>query len=110
MKIAVDAMGGDYAPEAIVEGAVLAAEEYGLSIILTGPEDRVKQELSKYPSASYLDIEVKHASQIVEMHDEPAAILRRKKDSSLHAAIHLVRDGQADAAVSAGNTGAGMAI
>lgn len=110
MKIAVDAMGGDFAPEPIVAGAVQAAEEYGLSIVLTGPEDRIKQELSKHHSASYLDIDVKHASQVVDMHDEPAAILRRKKDSSLHAAINLVRDGQADAAVSAGNTGAGMAI
>jgi glycerol-3-phosphate acyltransferase PlsX len=109
MKIAVDAMGGDYAPEAIIEGAVQAAEEHGLSIILVGQEDLVYKELEKYDTA-YLDIEVIHASQVVDMHDLPSAALRRKKDSSLHVAISLTRDGQADAAVSAGNTGAGMAI
>jgi glycerol-3-phosphate acyltransferase PlsX len=102
-------MGGDFAPEAIVEGAVQAADEYGVSIVLTGQEDRVHAELAKYDT-TLLDIKVKHASQIVDMHDEPAFALRRKRDSSLHGAINLVRDGEADAAVSAGNTGAGMAI
>jgi glycerol-3-phosphate acyltransferase PlsX len=109
MKIAVDAMGGDFAPEAIVEGAVQAADEYGVSIVLIGQEDRIHAELTKHDTA-LLDIKVRHASQIVDMHDEPAFALRRKRDSSLHGAINLVRDGEADAAVSAGNTGAGMAI
>lgn len=109
MKIAVDAMGGDFAPEAIVEGAVQAASEYGVSIVLVGQEERIQAELAKYDTA-LLNIKVRHASQIVDMHDEPAFALRRKRDSSLHGAIHLVRDGEADAAVSAGNTGAGMAI
>jgi len=109
MKIAVDAMGGDFAPEAIVEGAIQAADEYGVSIVLVGQEDRVHAELAKYDTA-LLNIKVRHASQIVDMHDEPAFALRRKRDSSLHGAINLVRDGEADAAVSAGNTGAGMAI
>ncbi len=109
MKIAVDAMGGDFAPEAIVEGAIQAADEYGVSIVLVGQEDRVYAELAKHDTA-LLDIKVRHASQIVDMHDEPAFALRRKRDSSLHGAINLVRDGEADAAVSAGNTGAGMAI
>jgi glycerol-3-phosphate acyltransferase PlsX len=109
MRIAVDAMGGDYAPEAIVEGAVQAAEEYGTSIILVGPKDLVGKELEKYKT-THLDIEVRHASQVVDMHDQPSFALRRKKDSSLHIAINLARNGDADAAVSAGNTGAGMAI
>jgi glycerol-3-phosphate acyltransferase PlsX len=109
MKIAVDAMGGDYAPEAIVEGAVQAAEEYGSSIILVGQKDLVDKELEKYET-THLDIEVRHASQVVDMHDEPTFALRRKRDSSLHVAINLTRDGEADAAISAGNTGAGMAI
>lgn len=109
MKIAVDAMGGDYAPEAIVDGAIQAAEEYGSSIILVGQKDLVDKELEKYET-THLDIEVRHASQVVDMHDLPSVALRRKKDSSLHVAIQLTRDGYADAAVSAGNTGAGMAI
>jgi glycerol-3-phosphate acyltransferase PlsX len=109
MKIAVDAMGGDYAPEAIVEGAIQAADEYGVSIVLVGQEDRIMEELAKHDTA-LLDIKVQHASQVVDMHDEPSFALRRKRESSLHGAIHLVRDGYADAAVSAGNTGAGMAI
>jgi phosphate acyltransferase len=109
MKIAVDAMGGDHAPEAIVEGAVQAASEYGVAIILVGPEDLVQKELEKYDT-SLLSIEVKHASQVVDMHDLPSVALRRKRDSSLHVAINLIRQGEADAAVSAGNTGAAMAI
>ena len=78
MRIAVDAMGGDYAPEAIVEGAVQAAEEYGFTIILVGQEDRVRQELAKYKT-DHLSIEVRHAPDIVEMHDLPSVALRRKK-------------------------------
>ena len=109
MRIAVDAMGGDYAPEAIVEGAVQAAEEYGFTIILVGQEDRVRQELAKYKT-DHLSIEVRHAPDIVEMHDLPSVALRRKKESSLHKAIYMTKNGEADAAVSAGNTGAGMAI
>jgi len=109
MRIAVDAMGGDYAPEAIVEGAVQAAEEYGFTIILVGQEDRIRQELAKYKT-DHLSIEVRHAPDIVEMHDLPSVALRRKKESSLHKAIYMTKNGEADAAVSAGNTGAGMAI
>jgi glycerol-3-phosphate acyltransferase PlsX len=109
MRIAVDAMGGDYAPEAIVEGTVQAAEAYGHHLILVGQGDRIRQELDKYP-IEHLSIEVKHASQIVDMHDLPSFALRRKKDSSLHVAINMVKHGEADAAVSAGNTGAAMAI
>lgn len=109
MKIAVDAMGGDYAPEAIVEGSVQAAEEYGFPLVLVGQEDRVRQELWKYRT-DHLKIEVKHAAQVVEMHDLPSYALRRKKESSLHVGIHLLKQGEADAFVSAGNTGAVMAI
>ena len=109
MKIAVDAMGGDYAPEAIVEGAIQAAEEYDYPLILVGQEDRVHAELAKYKT-DHLAIEVRHASQVVDMHDLPSFALRRKKDSSLHVAINLIKKGEADAAVSAGNTGAAMAI
>ncbi|GAK61436.1 phosphate acyltransferase [Candidatus Vecturithrix granuli] len=109
MKIAVDAMGGDFAPEAIVEGAVQAAEEYGFPLVLVGQEDRVWQELTKY-NAQHLQIEVKHASDVVDMHDLPSVALRRKKESSLHVALNLVKQGEVDAFISAGNTGAVMAI
>ncbi len=109
MKIAVDAMGGDYAPEAIVEGAVQAAKEYGFPLILIGQEDRVQKELVKYKT-DHLEIEVKHAPQIIDMHDLPSFALRRKKESSLHIAINMIRHGEADAVVSAGNTGAAMTI
>ncbi|PID56652.1 hypothetical protein CSB45_10490 [candidate division KSB3 bacterium] len=109
MRIAVDAMGGDYAPEAIVEGTVQAAKEYGFSLILVGQEEHVQKELAKY-NTSRLSIEVRHASQIVDMHDLPSVALRRKRDSSLHVAINMIKSGKADAAVSAGNTGAAMAI
>ncbi len=109
MRIAVDAMGGDYAPEAIVEGTIQAAEAYGHHLILVGQGEHIRQELAKYKT-DHLSIEVKHASQIVDMHDLPSFALRRKKDSSLHIAINMVKHGEADAAVSAGNTGAAMAI
>ncbi len=109
MRIAVDAMGGDYAPEAVAEGAVLAAEEYGHTLILVGQEERIRQELAKYQT-DHLPIEIRHASQIVDMHDLPSVALRRKRDSSLHTAINMIKHGEADAAISAGNTGAAMAI
>jgi glycerol-3-phosphate acyltransferase PlsX len=109
MKIAVDAMGGDYAPQAIVEGAVQAAREYGMSLILVGIEEVVRRELEKYDTRG-LNIEIRHASQVVDMHDLPAVALRRKPDSSIRVAVNLIRDGIVDAVVSAGNTGASMAI
>jgi len=109
MKIAVDAMGGDNAPHAIVEGAVQAAREYGTSLILVGIEEVVLRELKKYDPRG-LEIEVKHASQVVGMQDLPSVALRRKPDSSIRVAIDLIRKGVVDAVVSAGNTGASMTI
>jgi glycerol-3-phosphate acyltransferase PlsX len=109
MKIAVDAMGGDHAPESIVEGAVLAAREYGTQIILTGLTDRINAELDKYADRSELPIEVQHAEEVVEMHDIPAKVLRGKKNSSMKVGVDLVKSGEAAAFVSAGNTGAVLA-
>ena len=83
MKIVVDAMGGDHAPEAVVEGAVLAAREYGVGVILTGLSDRVEAELSKYEDRDELPIEVVHAEDVVEMHESPAKVLRGKKSHPL---------------------------
>ncbi|MCH8312689.1 MAG: phosphate acyltransferase PlsX [Nitrospinae bacterium] len=109
MKIAVDAMGGDHAPESVVEGAVLAAREYGTEIILTGPAERVQAELEKYKDHSSLPIRVEHAEQVVQMDEAPAKVLRNKKKSSMKIGVDLVKNGEAAAFVSAGNTGAVLA-
>jgi glycerol-3-phosphate acyltransferase PlsX len=108
MKIAVDAMGGDDAPRAIVAGAWAAAVEDGASILLVGQEDQVRAELARLGDAGDR-IEVVHAPEVVGM-DEPAtAPLRRKRNSSIAVACRLVAEGRAQAIVSAGNTGAVMA-
>jgi glycerol-3-phosphate acyltransferase PlsX len=108
MKIVVDAMGGDHAPEVVVEGAVMAARQSGSTIILVGIEDQVRRELAKYSDAARLPIEVVHASEVVEM-DEHTSAVRAKKDSSLMVGMRLVKEGNADAFASAGNSGAVMA-
>ena len=102
-------MGGDYGPAVIVEGAVAAAREYGASIVLVGDKAAVERELARC-KAHDLALEVRHASQVVGMGESPSHALRRKRDSSLRVAADLVRDGEAAALVSAGNTGAAMAI
>lgn len=108
MKIAVDAMGGDFAPVTVVEGAVMAAREYGSEIILVGQEDKVRAELAKHDNKG-LKIEIRHASEVAEMHEAPSSALRRKKDSSIRVATSMVKNGEAHAVVSAGNTGVAMA-
>ncbi|HEY7826412.1 MAG TPA: phosphate acyltransferase PlsX [Candidatus Acidoferrales bacterium] len=109
ITIALDAMGGDHAPRAEVEGAILAARELGVRILLVGIEADVKQELARHRHRG-LPIEVVNATEVVGMSDSPSHAFRRKKDSSLHVAARLVRDSQADALVSAGNTGAVMTV
>jgi len=109
VKIAVDAMGGDYGPAVVVEGAVASAREYGASIILVGDKAAIERELSRC-KVHDLAIDVRHASQVVGMAELPSHALRRKRDSSLRVAADLVRDGEAAAFVSAGNTGAALAI
>ena len=110
MKIAVDAMGGDYAPSAVVKGAVESARENARDkeIILVGKQENIREELEKY-DAKNLPIEVCHASEIVEMHDSPAVAVNKKKDSSIAVAAGLVQRGEASALVTAGNTGAAVA-
>jgi glycerol-3-phosphate acyltransferase PlsX len=107
--IAVDAMGGDVAPRAEVEGAVLAARELGVRIVLVGIEATVRQELARHKWQG-LPIEIVNANEVVSMTDSPSHAFRRKKGSSLHVAAQLVRDGKAEALVTAGNTGAAMTI
>ena len=110
ITIAVDAMGGDYAPVPEVSGAVRAARSQEVNIILVGREDAVRQELSKHGDWQSLPIRIVHASEVVTMEDNPAKALRNKRDSSIRVAARLVRDGEAQGLVSAGNTGAVMAI
>lgn len=109
MRIAVDAMGSDRAPIPEVAGAVkaTAADKAGaLEVLLVGDQDRLQRALEIHPK--HRRITVVHASEAITMEDQPALAVRRKKDSSLLVAMRLVRDGQADAVVSAGNTGAVM--
>lgn len=108
MKIVVDAMGGDHAPQAVVEGVVMAVNDLDVNIVLVGVEEQVNQELSKYTYPKER-IEVIHAPEVVGM-DEPAITpLRKKKDSSISVGMRLLKDAPYDAFVSAGNTGAVVA-
>ena len=110
MRIAVDAMGGDHAPAAIVAGAVDAAREYShiSKLFLVGDETAVRSELAKHGTIPPC-IEVRHCTEVVGMGESPAVACRRKKDSSINRAVDLVKDGEADAIFSAGSTGAQVA-
>lgn len=104
--VALDAMGGDYAPEQTVQGAVNAVNSLKeIKVILVGKQDQIQTELAKY-EYNRESIEVVHAEEIIDMGDVPTAAIKNKKDSSLVVAMRLVRDGKADAVVSAGSTGA----
>lgn len=108
MKIGVDAMGGDYAPRAVVEGAVMAARELDCHILLVGRPGVIKAELARQ-NVEGLHINIVPASQTVAMDESPSAAFRKKKDSSITVGINLIKNGEAQAFVSAGNTGAVMA-
>lgn len=106
MRIAIDAMGGDYAPKEIVAGAIAAAKEHGdIQILLVGHEEQIKANLAE---ALPGNVSIVHAAEVIESEDEPVRAVRRKKDSSMVVAGRLVKDKQADAMLSAGNTGALM--
>src|SRR6202166_740991 len=109
ITIAVDAMGGDHAPRPEVEGAVQAARELGVRILLVGLAHELKKELAKH-SHRGLPVEIVPATEVITMQDSPSQAFRKKKDSSVHVATKLVRNGQADALISAGNTGAVMTV
>ncbi len=109
VTIAVDAMGGDHAPEAEVEGAVRAAKAYQVQVVLVGREELVRKELARYEDSMGLPVEVVHASERITMEDSAARAMRSKRDSSIRVASRLVRDGVVQGVVSAGNTGAVMA-
>jgi len=107
-KIAVDAMGGDRAPAVEIEGAIQAASQYGIPIVLVGQEERL-QPLLQMHDVGGLPIEIVHASEVITMEDSAATAARKKKDSSIRVAARLMRDGGVSGVVSAGNTGAVMA-
>jgi glycerol-3-phosphate acyltransferase PlsX len=100
-------MGGDFAPREVVKGALQAAMEYGISVILVGDEKQVLAELGKSDAGGL--VSVVHASEVIGMGEPPAVAVRRKRDSSIVRATQLVKDGEAGAVVSAGSTGAAMA-
>lgn len=108
ITIAVDAMGGDDAPSAEVEGALQAAREYGARVLLVGRKNSLVKELRKH-GPTPAGIEIVHAEQVVTMHDNPARVLRSKRNSSIRIAAEQVRKGRARGLISAGNTGAVMA-
>jgi glycerol-3-phosphate acyltransferase PlsX len=108
MKIALDAMGGDDAPEAPVAGAVRAAREFPLEIVLVGQQAAIEQSLAHYPKRP-ANLSIHHAPEVIAMDESPAAAVRRKKDSSISVGVELLKQGQVQAFVSAGNTGAVVA-
>ena len=109
MRIALDAMGSDSYPVPDVEGAVQAAREFGEPILIVGDENRIKPELAKYDTSG-LKLEVIPASDIITMEDKPGVVGKSKPNSSMHVGMNLVKSKDADAFVTAGNTGAAMTI
>lgn len=105
MKIALDAMGGDNAPETPIAGAIRAARDFPIEIVLVGPRDVVEQGLARYPQRPP-NLSILHASEVIGMDESPVASIRKKKDSSINIGVELLREKKVDAFVSAGNTGA----
>ena len=108
MHIAVDAMGGDHAPEAIVAGALLAARRLQVGLLLVGDRQAIETELARHSGAGAIDVRILHASDRIEMAESAAAALRRKPQASIRVAADAVRDGQAAALFTAGHTGAAV--
>lgn len=108
MKIAIDGMGGDNAPKSNVEGVVSAIKEYNIDIIITGDKGVLEREFANY-EFDRSKLEIVHTTEIIENEDKPVKAIRSKKDSSMVVALRLVKEGKADAVVSAGNTGALLA-
>ncbi|MBM4123949.1 MAG: phosphate acyltransferase PlsX [Nitrospira sp.] len=107
MKIAVDAMGGDHGPAPNVEGAWQAVREWDLEVVLVGDETKINEQVRRLGCADPR-MSVRHAPQTVDMHESPSQVARKKRDSSIWVATELVKSGEANAVVSAGNTGASM--
>ncbi|MBU3160561.1 phosphate acyltransferase PlsX [Clostridium frigoris] len=108
MVVVVDGMGGDFSPNAVVEGCVAAIKEYEIDILITGSEELISEELKKYTYDTN-KIKIINATEIINVSEHPVMALKRKKDSSLVKALNLVKSGEADAIISAGSTGAFLA-
>ncbi|MDW7670836.1 MAG: phosphate--acyl-ACP acyltransferase, partial [Bacillota bacterium] len=108
MRVVIDAMGGDYGPEVTVAGALQAVQELDVHVILTGREEIVHREIHRLGMIAD-QVTVIHCSEVIENHDKPSVALRQKKQSSMSVAFQMVKDGEADAVISAGNTGALLA-
>ena len=106
MKIIVDAMGGDHAPQEIVKGALRAGRELGVELILVGQQEKIREVLHQENAEDPNGVEVVDAREVITMEDDPSTATRRKKDSSMAVALTLLKDGKGDAVVSAGSTGA----
>ena len=107
MKVAVDAMGGDHAPEVVVQGALEAASTWGTEIVLVGDRDVIGNKLGPQPGTT--SIQVHHCGDMIHMNETPLKAVRRKKDASVVVAFDLCKKGKVDAVVSAGNSGATLA-
>src|SRR2546423_14607895 len=107
--IALDAMGSDRAPKPEVEGAIQAARRFGIQVTLVGLEEQLRAELSRHPFSRSLPISIVHASEVITMDDKAVQAVRAKRDSTMRVGLRLVREGQASAFITAGNTGAAMA-
>jgi glycerol-3-phosphate acyltransferase PlsX len=107
-RIALDAMGGDHAPDEILKGALLALKEYPVEILLVGQQEVIRTKLAEFGSADPARVQIVDAREVVEMEDNALAPLRKKRNSSIRVCTNLVAEGKADAMVSAGHTGATM--
>ncbi len=108
--LAIDCMGGDYGPSVIIPAAISALQQHSdLEIFLVGPQQDIQSHLKQFPKFGSR-LKIQDASEVIGMSEKPSAALRRKPDSSMRKSLELVRDGQADACVSSGNTGALMAL
>ena len=107
MKIIIDAMGGDHAPQAPVLGALQAVKDFGVHVTLVGRGDEILEVLRKNGIEDLpAGMEISHADEVVDMHDDPANVIRKKKNSSMVVGLKMVADGEGDAFISAGSTGA----
>ena len=107
MRILIDAMGGDHAPEAIVQGAIDAAKEFGVQIVLVGRGEAILKSLNTLGLDTLpKGVEVANADDVVDMHDDPATVIRARKDSSMVVGLRMLAAGEGDAFISAGSTGA----
>ena len=109
MKIALDVMGTDYGPKELVLGAVMAVKEYKCDVVLVGDEPTIKELLKSYGAENEPRLTVRHASEVIGMHEHPGIAVKTKKDASIVVATDLLRNKECDALVSSGSTGAAVA-